>query len=417
MVKNFAEYLDNIFQPLWEVSLHPAKNPKFHYFLTHVSGFDCVDDESKVDLPLTATFPHDWNSDLNPPFNYYLYYYWANIVSLNRFRASRGLSTFTLRPQCGEMGGVDHLIGGFLLANSINHGVTLRNFPAMEYLMYISQIGIAISPLSNTANSIQYVDNPFRRFFNRGLKVSLSTDQPLFFHFTREPLIEEYSIASKIWTLEFNDLCEVARNSVLISGFSPAWKEKALGKLYFLNSTLGNDVGRSRVSDIRIAYRYEAYHTELNFLDELLHAPQDADVAKASVSIPRAMLLLEQEVDECERVTGEPVDIPDELEANSVSGTSLAAANDPTRKVAKITNEIRDLHKEMLQYRVHIQQLSTENTSMALSIKKIRDRLKEEPLSVRANLGYETFELEDEEDMYDEEEEVPYGEEFDSNEM
>ena len=401
IVKTFAEYLDNIFLPLWEVSLHPAKNPKFHYFLTHVSGFDCVDDESKVDLPLSATFPHDWNSDLNPPFNYYLYYYWANIVSLNHFRASRGLSTFTLRPQCGELGGMDHLIGGFLLANSVNHGVTLRNYPAMEYLFYISQIGIAMSPLSNTANSIQYVDNPFRRFFNRGLKVSLSTDQPLFFHFTREPLIEEYSIASKIWTLEFGDLCEVARNSVLISGFSPAWKEKALGKLYFLNSTLGNDVGRSRVSDIRVAYRYEAYHTELNFLDELLVTYQEGVEVKGA-SVPRAMLLLEQEVDECERVTGEPVDIPEELEMSPQAGAAyFTTTNDPARKVAKITTEIRDLQKEMLKYKVHIQQLSSENTTMAVSIKKIRDRLKEEPLSVRANLGFEVFDLEEEEDEAD----------------
>ncbi|CAD2216135.1 Adenosine/AMP deaminase, putative [Angomonas deanei] len=51
VVKNFGEYLDNIFQPLWEISLHPASDTKLHYFLTHISGFDCYDDESKIDLP------------------------------------------------------------------------------------------------------------------------------------------------------------------------------------------------------------------------------------------------------------------------------------------------------------------------------------------------------------------------------
>ncbi|KAG5470247.1 hypothetical protein LSCM4_02941 [Leishmania orientalis] len=272
VLKNFGEFLDNVFHPLWEISLHPAKDTKFHYLLAHLSGFDCVSDESKIDLPLTDVSPHDWNSDLNPPYSYYMYYMWANITSLNEFRASRGLSIFTLRPQCGERGGMDHLVSGFCLANSINHGVTLARHPVLEYMWYIAQVGVAMSPLSNTAGASAYLENPFPVFFHRGLNVSLATNQPLYFHFTREPLVEEYSIAAKLWKFEPNDMSEIARNSVLQSGFSAAWKENALGPRYQLRSTLGNDVRRSRVSDIRVAYRYEVYHTELNFLDEQLAA-------------------------------------------------------------------------------------------------------------------------------------------------
>ncbi|KAG5496317.1 hypothetical protein JKF63_02619 [Porcisia hertigi] len=267
VLKNFGEFLDHVFRPLWEISLHPAKDTKFHYLLAHVSGFDCISDESKIDLPLTNVFPHDWESHLNPPYSYYMYYMWANITSLNEFRASRGLSTFTLRPQCGERGSMDHLVSGFCLANSINHGVTLARHPVLEYMWYIAQVGLAMSPLSNTAGASAYLENPFPVFFHRGLNVSLATNQPLYFHFTREPLVEEYSIAAKLWKFELNDLSEIARNSVLQSGFSASWKQNALGPRYQLRSTLGNDVCRSRVSDIRVAYRYEVYHTELNFLD------------------------------------------------------------------------------------------------------------------------------------------------------
>jgi AMP deaminase len=50
------------------------------------------------------------------------------------------------------------------------------------YLYYLSQVGIAMSPLSNNALFLAIADNPFPLFFRRGLNVSLSTDDPLIFH-------------------------------------------------------------------------------------------------------------------------------------------------------------------------------------------------------------------------------------------
>ena len=391
VVKNFAEYLDNIFQPLWEVSLHPAQDPKFHYFLTHVSGFDCVDDESKVDLPLEFKEPHDWNTDQSPPYSYYMYYYWANLMSLNSFRAKRGLGTFTFRPQCGEQGDVDHLISGFLLASAINQGVTLRHYPAMEYLYYIAQIPIAMAPLSNTRNSIDYLDNPFQRFYFRGLRVSLATDQPLFTHFTREPLIEEYSIASKIFTLESNDLCEIARNSVLQSGFGPAWRRRALGRLHYLNSTLGNDVQRSRVSDVRVAYRFEMYHAEMDFVDELLSS------SHLNVTIQRAILSYAEEMAEYERALEENLEGSDEDEDGGGAGGALFGGQKRSLKAASLHDRQRQLilakqhevatkQKELLLLRTCAEQLSTENDTIAMQIKRIQERLEKEALALRADL-------------------------------
>ena len=204
---SFGQYLSNVFKPLWEVSLHPANHPRLHNFLTHVSGFDSVDDESAIDAPFAATTPWQWTVADQPPYNYYMYHLWANIRSLNEFRVRRGLSHFDFRPHCGESGSDEHLVGCFLTADAINHGINLRNDPSLQYLYYLAQIGLAVSPLSNNALFLFYLNNPFADFFRRGLNVSLSTDDPLMFHQTTEPLIEEYSIAANVWGFSPNDLC------------------------------------------------------------------------------------------------------------------------------------------------------------------------------------------------------------------
>ncbi len=41
---------------------------------------------------------------------------------------------------------------------------------------------------------MEYADNPFNEFFKVGLNVSLSTDDPMQFHRTEEPLLEEYKV-------------------------------------------------------------------------------------------------------------------------------------------------------------------------------------------------------------------------------
>ena len=55
----------------------------------------------------------------------------------------------------------------------------------LQYLYYLSQIGIAMSPLSNNGLFLNYHRNPLSEFLSRGLLVSLSTDDPLQFHFTK----------------------------------------------------------------------------------------------------------------------------------------------------------------------------------------------------------------------------------------
>ena len=43
------------------------------------------------------------------------------------------------------------------------------------------------------------------------MNVTLSTDDPLLFHLSKEPLLEEYVTARNTWSLSMPDLCEIAR--------------------------------------------------------------------------------------------------------------------------------------------------------------------------------------------------------------
>ncbi len=55
----------------------------------------------------------------------------------------------------------------------------------VHFQYYIKQIGIAMSPLSNNKLFLPIKKNPFPRYFNIGMNVSLSSDDPLQFHFTK----------------------------------------------------------------------------------------------------------------------------------------------------------------------------------------------------------------------------------------
>jgi AMP deaminase len=132
------------------------------------------------------------------------------------------------------------LATSFLLAKSIAHGLLLRKAPVLQYLYYLTQLGVSMSPLSNNLLFIDYAKNPFPIYFARGLNVTLSTDDPLMIHFTKEPLVEEYSVATQVWKLSSTDMCEIARNSVLQSGFEDSLKAHWLGEQYLTAGPNGN---------------------------------------------------------------------------------------------------------------------------------------------------------------------------------
>ncbi|XP_035761467.1 AMP deaminase 2 [Neolamprologus brichardi] len=186
---NFQEMLENIFTPLFEVTVDPSSHPELHLFLQHVVGFDSVDDESKPEqhiFNLDSPLPVNWTEEDNPPYSYYLYYMYANMTVLNHLRR------------------------------------------------YINQTLLDLT----------------------------------------EPLMEEYSIAAQVWKLSSCDMCELARNSVLMSGFSHKAKRYWLGPNYIKEGQEGNDIRRTNVPDIRVAYRYETMCEELNLITQAIHTDE-----------------------------------------------------------------------------------------------------------------------------------------------
>ncbi|KAL7092674.1 hypothetical protein ACP275_12G178300 [Erythranthe tilingii] len=265
IVTSFQNILDNIFLPLFEVTVDPDSHPQLHVFLKQVVGLDLVDDESKPERRPTKHMPTpaQWTNIFNPAFSYYAYYCYANLYTLNKLRESKGMTTIKFRPHSGEAGDIDHLAATFLTAHNIAHGINLRKSPVLQYLYYLAQIGLAMSPLSNNSLFLDYHRNPLPMFFLRGLNVSLSTDDPLQIHLTKEPLVEEYSIAASVWKLSSCDLCEIARNSVYQSGFSHALKSHWIGEGYFKHGPDGNDIHKTNVPHIRLEFRDMIWREEM----------------------------------------------------------------------------------------------------------------------------------------------------------
>lgn len=265
-VRHFGDYLNNVFGPVMEASINPQGHPELAKFLEHVSGFDSVDDESKPEnhfFSAETPTPEEWTTTMNPPYSYYLWYMYANITMINQVRKERGLNTFNLRPHCGEAGAYHHLCTSFLLAENIAHGLQLKKVPVIEYLYYLGQVGICMSPLSNNHLFLDYRRSPMEAYLRRGLNISLSTDDPLQFHFTKEALMEEYSIAAQVFKLTGVDMCEISRNSVYHSGYDEGTKAYWLGDRFQREGVDGNDPRKTNVPDIRLQYRHETLSAEL----------------------------------------------------------------------------------------------------------------------------------------------------------
>lgn len=258
-METFEQIIKNIFQPLFEATKDPQSHPKLHVLLQRVIGFDSVDDESKVERRLFRKYPvpSAWHTKQNPPYSYWIYYLFANMTSLNFWRKQRGFNTFVLRPHCGEAGDVEHLAVAAQCAHSISHGLLLRKVPLLQYVFYLEQIGVAMSPLSNNALFLALERNPFHQYFKRGLNVSLSTDDPLQFAYTKEPLMEEYAVAAQIYKLSPVDMCELAKNSVKQSGYEYSIKQHWIGPNFLTPGFRGNTMVKTNVPDRREEFRYQ----------------------------------------------------------------------------------------------------------------------------------------------------------------
>ena len=202
---------------------------------------------------------------------YFFYFVWSNLTTLNALRQRLGLNTFQFRIAVVEPApAFDHLVTSYLLADSVQHALSLSKSWILQYLFLMSRVGVIMSPLCDNALRVSFFDHPFASFFKQGLLVSLATTDPLHFHHAASPLNEEYATTTKLAGLTTMDQNEIARNSVLMSGFSRTQKQQWLGTEYQLIGSIGNDAHLTSVCDARLQFRHECLWHEQSLLNLML---------------------------------------------------------------------------------------------------------------------------------------------------
>lgn len=368
----FQDMIDNIFVPMIEATLDPKGHTEVSEFLEMISGFDSVDDESKSELKKDRTFsskskkPEEWTIMDNPSYKYYNFYLQTNIRILNSLRASLGLSTFGYRPHAGEAGELHHLDTAFLLADSINHGINLRKSMPLQYLFYLAQVGLAVSPCSNNHLFLSYQKSPFLEFFNRGLNVSLSTDDPLMFHQTKEPLMEEYSLAKQFFRLQSADMCELARNSVLQCQFPASVVAQWMGT----KDPEVNNIDRTNVPQVRVDYRLKVLADERRLVESAVDS--SLELFRRSIPLTRAISSPEPTRHRTTSAT---------LQASIASRTPLLQSM-PACMLPQDSAEIEEQEEMML-----LPDAAMELPSVGGSSKQRKSRAKAEPSTRSADAG------------------------------
>lgn len=69
--------------------------------------------------------------------------------------------------------------------------------------------------------------------------------------------MEEYSVAAQVWKMSSADLCEIARNGVVHSGFPHACKMHWVSKDYWRAGPDGNDIHKTNVPNLRLRFRWD----------------------------------------------------------------------------------------------------------------------------------------------------------------
>ncbi|KIY93915.1 putative Pre-mRNA-splicing factor 8 like protein [Monoraphidium neglectum] len=65
-----------------------------------------------------------------------------------------------------------------------------------------------------------------------------------------------------VWKLSATDLCEIARNGVLHSGFPHACKKHWVAEEYWRPGPDGNDIQKTNVPNLRMRFRLDTYQDE-----------------------------------------------------------------------------------------------------------------------------------------------------------
>jgi aminodeoxyfutalosine deaminase len=129
-----------------------------------------------------------------------------------------------LTAHAGETTGPESVWGAINIgAERIGHGLSAANDPELMVVMAQNQVPLDVCITSNmrTGACKELQEHPVRKFFDEGLMITLSTDDPAMF---QTSLNKEFEIAQQEFSFTEDHLRELARNSIEAS-FLPVEKK------------------------------------------------------------------------------------------------------------------------------------------------------------------------------------------------
>jgi aminodeoxyfutalosine deaminase len=129
-----------------------------------------------------------------------------------------------LTAHAGETTGPESVWGALNIgAERIGHGLSAASDPELMEVMAQKQVPVEMCITSNlrTGACKEMQDHPMKKFFDEGLMVTLSTDDPAMF---QTSLNKEFEIAQQEFSFSEDHLRELARNSIEAS-FLPVEKK------------------------------------------------------------------------------------------------------------------------------------------------------------------------------------------------
>ncbi len=117
-----------------------------------------------------------------------------------------------------------------LRAERIDHGVRCEDDPALVERLAAEQIPLTMCPLSNVKLKVfeDLSDHSLKRLLDRGLKVTINSDDPSYFG---GYVLANYVAVAEALDLTPDDLITLARNSIEASFLDDAGKAALLGEL------------------------------------------------------------------------------------------------------------------------------------------------------------------------------------------
>jgi aminodeoxyfutalosine deaminase len=129
-----------------------------------------------------------------------------------------------LTAHAGETTGPESVWGALNIgAERIGHGLSAASDPELMEVMAQKQVPVEMCITSNLRTGVckEMQDHPVKKFFDEGLMVTLSTDDPAMF---QTSLNKEFEIAQQEFSFSEDHLRELARNSIEAS-FLPVEKK------------------------------------------------------------------------------------------------------------------------------------------------------------------------------------------------